>query len=393
MESIAYRHDQDRQNLQRFIGGSEWDHRPWRDELAQQAGAELGEADGVIVFDPSGHKKCGEDSVGVQRRWLGRLGKADNGQAGIYMAYVSRREQALVDVRLYLPKEWAHDRVRRKKGGVPKKIRHRTRHALALEMRETTGRKLPHAWIAGDDEMGRSSRFRRDLRALGERYLLAVPSNTGLRDLDDPPPAYGGRGRPGKPPFQRVDRWAAALAPDAWTRIEVRDGEKGPRVWEIATTRVAARTERRCPVPVEKLLVVTRSPEADGTMKYDYYLSNASGPTPRDELARVVHAEHRVEEALKRAKSEAGLSDYEVRAWAGWHHHQTLSPMAAWFLIGETRRGKKIHPGPDRPTNSRLAAGPVAPGLRPHASRLGPTLHETQKHPPGIGPVPSLQTP
>jgi len=36
-------------------------------------GAEIGEDDGVIVFDPSGHKKCGRDSVGVQRQWLGRL--------------------------------------------------------------------------------------------------------------------------------------------------------------------------------------------------------------------------------------------------------------------------------------------------------------------------------
>jgi SRSO17 transposase len=308
------------------------------------------------------------------------------------MAYVSRREHALVDVRLYLPKEWANDRVRRKRCGVPKKIRHRTRQALALEMLETTGRKLPHGWIAGDDEMGRSSRFRRDLRALGERYLLAVPSNTGLRDREAPPPAYGGRGRPGKPPFQRVDRWAAALAPDAWTRIDVRDGEKGPLVLEIATTGVVARTERSSRGAGEELLVVTRSAEANGTSKYDYYLSNACGQTPRDELARVVNAEHRVEEGLKRAKSEAGLSDYEVRTWAGWHHHQTLSLMATWFLIGETRRGKKIHPGPDRPTTSRPAADPVASGRRPYPSRLGSTFHETQKQPPRIGPVPSLQT-
>jgi hypothetical protein len=161
---------------------------------------------------------------------------------------------------------------------------------------------------------------------------------------------------------------------------------------EIVTTRGVARTERRGPVPGEELLVVTRSAEANGTMKYDYDLSNAAVPTPRDELARVVHAEHRVEEGLKRAKSEAGLSDYEVRTWAGWHHHQTLSLMATWFLIGETRRGKKIHPGPDRSTNSYLAGGSVASGLRPHVSWLGPTVHETPEPPPGIGPVPSLQT-
>jgi hypothetical protein len=40
---------------------------PLVEELVRQAGIELGEGDGVIVFDPSGHKKCGNDSVGVPR--------------------------------------------------------------------------------------------------------------------------------------------------------------------------------------------------------------------------------------------------------------------------------------------------------------------------------------
>jgi len=72
------------------------------------------------------------------------------------------------------------------------------------------------------------------------------------------------------------------------------------------------------------------------------FLSNASFDTSLEELARVVKAEHRIEDCLKRAKSEAGLSDYEVRTWAGWYHRQTLSLIALWFLILETRRGKKI---------------------------------------------------
>ncbi|MEK0340468.1 MAG: transposase, partial [Nitrosopumilus sp.] len=72
VESIAYRHDQERVNLQRFIGLAPWEHQPLLKELACQVSAELGEDDGVIVFDPSGYKKCGRDSVGVQRQWLGR---------------------------------------------------------------------------------------------------------------------------------------------------------------------------------------------------------------------------------------------------------------------------------------------------------------------------------
>jgi SRSO17 transposase len=371
IESIAYRYDQEPRALQRFVGFPAWDHGPLQQELARQIGEELGEEDGVIVFDPSGFKKCGNDSVGVQRQWLGRLGKVDNGQVGIYMGYASRQEHALVDQRLYLPKSWASDKKRRKKCGVPKAIRYQTRHALALEMLKNNGVYLPHRWITGDDEMGRSSGFRRDLRTLGEQYLLAVPSNTGIRNLQIAPPAYGGRGAHPKQPFQRVDRWRKALDEEAWTRVDVRDGEQGPLVTELVKCRVVARTERGGDDRTEELLIVTRTPESHGTMKYDYYLSNASADSPLDELARVVKAEHRIEDCLKRAKSEAGLSDYEVRTWAGWYHHQTFSLMALWFLILETRRGKKIHPRIDGSTGSEHLVRLVASSLQPHHSRLG----------------------
>ena len=194
-ESIAYRFGQERMPLQWFIGVSPWDDAPLRDELVSQVGEQLGEANGVIVFDPSAFPKSGSESVGVARQWCGRLGKIDNCQVGIYMAYVSSREHALVDMRLYLPKEWTKDRKRRKKAGIPKEVRYRTRHQLCLEMLETHGEKLPHSWIAGDDEMGRPYWFRRRLNELTERYLLAVPSNTLVRDLDVDPPEYSGRGR------------------------------------------------------------------------------------------------------------------------------------------------------------------------------------------------------
>jgi SRSO17 transposase len=392
VESIAYRHNQQRVNLQRFIGLAPWAHQPLLKELACQVGRELGQDDGVIVFDPSGHEKCGRDSVGVQRQWLGRLGKIDNGQVGVYMGYASRKEHALVDVRLYLSKEWAKDKLRRKKCAVPKEIRHQTRHELALEMLQGNGRHLPHKWIAGDDEMGRSSRFRRDLRALGQQYLLAVPSNTSIRDLDSPPPAYGGRGKPPKQPFQGVETWADSLDKKAWLRINVRDGERGPLVLEIAKTGVLARTERSYGQVAEELLVVTRSLDENGKMKCDYYLSNAPVQTPLKELARVIKAEHRVEDCLKRAKSEAGLSDYEVRTWAGWYHHQTLSLIATWFLIRETRRGKKIYSGPDRTTGSYAAGSAVAARVRSQISGLVDAICTAKKRAPRVGSLSSLQT-
>lgn len=58
-------------------------------------------------------------SVGVARQWNGRLGKIENSQVGIYMAYVSRKEHTIVNIRLYHPKEWTKDRARCKGAGVP----------------------------------------------------------------------------------------------------------------------------------------------------------------------------------------------------------------------------------------------------------------------------------
>ncbi len=228
VESIAYRHDQDRRGLQHFVGESAWDHRPLVTELARQVGREIGEPDGVIVFDPSGFKKYGNDSVGVERQWLGRLGKVDNGQVGVYMGYVSRQDHALVDERLYLSKKWARDKKRRRKCGVPKEVRFQTRHEMALEMLREKGGLLPHAWIAGDDEMGQVTWFRRALREMKERYLLAVPGKTLVRDVDGELPPWLGHGPHPKRLFERADRWAAALPAEAWTRVDVRDGEKGP---------------------------------------------------------------------------------------------------------------------------------------------------------------------
>lgn len=352
VESIAYRLDQGRRYLQHFIGIAPWDHRPLFMELARQVGQELGEEDGVIVFDPSAFPKQGQQSVGVARQWCGRLGKVENCQVAIYMAYVSRKDQALVNTRLYLSKEWANDKKRRNVAGVPKEVKFQTRHDQALEMLNEQGHLLPHAWIAGDDEMGRNTFFRRDLNDLGEQYLLAVPSNTLIRNLDAAPPESTGRGRRRRQPFQRVDVWRDALPEEAWTRIRVRDGEKGPLEVEVATCRVQAKIDERV-MRYEETLLVIRSLDNEDVTKYDFYLSNASAQTPEKEFARVALSAHRIEEAIKRSKSDAGLSDYEVRNWRGWHHHQILSLIATWFLVLETHRGKKMDTCDHTPANQR----------------------------------------
>jgi SRSO17 transposase len=365
VESIADRFGEERLPLQWFIGTSAWDDEPLRDELVREVAAELGDPGAVLVFDPSAFPQSGRESVGVARQWCGRLGKLDNCQVGVYLGYVSQHEHVLVDQRLSLPQEWTNDKKRCRKAGVPKsRQRHRTRHALCLEMLRQRGPQLPQAWIAGDDEMGRPDAFRRDLHEMQERYLLAVPSNTLIRDLEVEPPTSSGRGRPRQRPWQRVDRWLATLPESAWTRIEVRDGSQGPLTIEIVKRRVVARAPKR-QAGHEEVLVVIRDKDRDDqqVVKTDDDLSNATPETPLAEFARVAKAEHRIEECLQRAKSEAGLADYEVRNWIGWQHHQTLSLIATWFLVQEARRGKKMDTSADPSTSPQRHLSDPSPRL------------------------------
>ena len=147
-------------------------------------------------------------------------------------------------------------------------------------MLDLWGAQVPHGWVTGDDELGRHTRFRQQLRERGERYVLGVPCTTTMRDLEAPWPAYQGRGRPPKPPWQSVTVWRHALDPAAWTHLTVRDGEKGPVEIEMVKRRVQTRLERKRTGP-EEWLVVTRCPLADeGT------LEGQASPDARDQDAR-----------------------------------------------------------------------------------------------------------
>jgi SRSO17 transposase len=215
--------------------------------------------------------------------------------------------------------------------------------------------------VTGDDELGRHTRFRGELRERGERYVLGVPCTTTMRDLEAPLPAYQGRGRRPKAPTQ----WRQSLHPPAWRRLTVRDGEKGPVEIEMVKRRVQTRLERKRTGP-EEWLVVTRRPladdrmvegnsspdttEHDGRYCYRYYLmpTRVSAVALKEpslaELARVIKAGGCIEASFQRGKGEAGMDEYQVRTWQGWHHHMALSLIAVWFLIGETHRGQQVTP-------------------------------------------------
>src|SRR5215510_5920409 len=261
-EDIATFVDVERLVMQDFIGPAPWDHRPLVQVLVAEVGERLGQPDGIIAFDPSSFPKRGTHSVGVKRQWCSHRGKVDNCQVGVFMGYVSEDDHALLDFRLSLPQEWAHDEQRRHACHVPLEVHYHTRQEQCLEMLDAWGEQVPHGWVTGDDELGRHTLFRSELRARGERYVLGVPCTTLMRDLEVPRPEYSGRGRRPQAPWQSVTEWRKALHPTAWRRLTVRDGEKGPVAIEMVKCRVQTRMERKRTGPQE-WLVVTRRPWTD----------------------------------------------------------------------------------------------------------------------------------
>ena len=365
VEDIATLVDVERLVLQEFVGTAPWDHRPLVRVLVGQVVERLGEPDGIIAFDPSSFPKRGTHSVGVKRQWCGHRGKVDNCQVGVFMGYVSRHDHALLDFRLSLPKDWARDEPRRQACHVPPEVRYQTRQEQCLEMLDLWRAQVPHGWVTGDDELGRHTQFRGELRQRGEPYVLGVPCTTTVRDLEGPLPAYQGCGRPPKAPWQSVRAWRQALPVDAWTRLTVCDGEKGPVEMEMVRRRVQTHLAQkrtgpeewlvvtRCPLADDSRLEEQASPEAtehDGRYRYQYYLTSACVPEATREkpslaeVARVITAGLCIEASFKRGKSEAGMDEYQVRTWQGWHHHMVLSLIAVWFLVGETHRGQQVTP-------------------------------------------------
>ncbi len=168
-EDIATLVDVERLVMQDFIGTAPWDHRPLVQVLVGEVVDRLGEPDGIIAFDPSSFPKRGTHAVGVKRQWCGHRGKVDNCQVGVSMGYVSRHDHAWLDFRLSLPQEWARDAQRRQACHVPLEVRYHTRQDQCVEMLDLWGDQVPHGWVTGDDELGRYTRFRGELRARGER--------------------------------------------------------------------------------------------------------------------------------------------------------------------------------------------------------------------------------
>lgn len=336
-EPVAYLAGRERKPVQHFVGAGAWDDEAVMTELRHHVAETIGDPEAVLVLDPSGFPKKGKASCGVARQWCGRLGKVDNCQVGVFLAYVTPQGAAMVDRRLYLPEEWASDRERRRDTYVPQEIRFQESWRIGLDLIDRCGSELPSAWVAADDEFGRATAFRTALRERGRRYVLDVPCDTLIRDIDEPP-AQGKR----VPPWRRADAWAKALPASRWRRVRLGESAKGPREVRVAEAWVQTKDAGGRCGPLERLVVLRTIDQEPQTW---YTLSNAPQRVGVERLAQVHGDRHEVEELLQLSKGEVGLGHYEVRSWVGWHHHMTLSLLALWFLGLEKRRAGKKNPG------------------------------------------------
>jgi SRSO17 transposase len=332
-EPIAYLAGLERKPVQHFVGGGLWDDEAVMAELRRHVAQERADPDAVLVLDPSGFAKKGAASCGVARQWCGRLGKIENCQVGVFAAYVTAAGYAPVDRQLYLPQDWADDAQRRLLTHVPEEVVFQERWRIALTLLDRVEQDLSFGWVAGDDEFGRASAFRAQLRFRKRRYVLDVPCNTLIRDLSEAA-ALGKRW----PPWRRVDEWAKAQPASRWRKFGTGDGAKGPKVVRALEAWVQTKDEDGSPGTRERLVVLRTF---DREPQVWYCLSNAKSETPLGDVAAAHGRRHGIEEMLQAGKGEVGLGHYEVRSWVGWHHHMTLSLLALWFLILEKGRLEK----------------------------------------------------
>lgn len=378
-EPIAIAADRERKPVQNFVGAGKWDDDAVMAELRRHVKEEMGDADGILIVDGSGFPKKGTESCGVARQWCGRLGKIENCQVGVFLSYATPHGYAPLDRQLYLPKDWAEDRERREKCHVPEAIEFQEKWRIGLDLMERSN-DVPHAWVTADDEFGRVTAFRSELRFRRKKYVLDVPCNTLVRDLSR-------RADGGRHPFERAEVWAKRQPAKRWKTVRLRFGEKGPLKVQVLRVRVQTKDEDGCVGPAETLLV-TRT--LDQEKRTAYHVSNAGRSEKTWKLAYVGSRRHCVEEMLQAGKGEVGLGHYEMRSWIGWHHHMTLSLLALWFLVLERRRVGGKNPGRDRPADTgdfHALASTIAAELREDRARDQPSIEANRRGPH----LPSLQ--
>jgi SRSO17 transposase len=348
-------------DLQQFLGLYRWDQSGMRDRAQQRVARRHAHPQSVGILDETSFVKKGDQTAGVQRQHCGAVGKTENCVVSVHLGYATPDFHTLLDAELYLPKEtWHEDRQRCRAAGIPDEVVYRPKWQIGLrQIRRARANGVPFAWMTFDEGYGGKPPFLRALQAMGQIYVGEVPVD--FRVWPRRPaviarrPAARRRGRP-----QRVPRWKArtnrsvevrhALGasplghPETWPTYHVKDGHKGPMVWQAAHRRVWLRDAQGLPTGPHHL-VVARSVLEPQTIKY--FISNAPEDTSVETLLLVAFSRWKIERMFEDGKGELGMGHFEVRTFRSIERHLILSCVSYLFLaeFHQAHRGEKS--GPD----------------------------------------------
>ena len=340
--------------LQNFLSLLSWDQERMRTRVAEIVVGDHSHPCAVGILDETSDDKNGSKTPGVQRQWCGSLGKEENCIVTVHLAYATPEFHCLLDGDLYLPKSWDQDRARCREAGIPEDVVYRPKWRIALELLDrATAQGVRFGWLTFDEGYGGKPEFLRELASRGQKYVAEVPvSSTGwvtAPEVTDRPWRKSGPGRPrnaprlksGSLPARSVAhhlRHSPAFRQQPWVSYRVKEGQKGPIVWEVKHVTFFPKDENG--LPGEPLrLIVARNP-LDGEIKY--FLTNdleASLAT----LLLVAFSRWKVERCFEDQKGEVGLDHYEGRTWVGLRRHLILASVSYLFLakVHQDQRGEK----------------------------------------------------
>jgi SRSO17 transposase len=320
------------------------------------------------IVDDTGFGKKGTHSVGVARQYCGRLGKTDNCQVAVSLSMANEQGSLPVAYQLYLPQEWASDRVRRKRAGVPREIDFRTKGAIALEqLEQAIAAGLPPGIVLADAAYGTEAHWRDQLRAWGLNYAVGVREHTQVwSGAHQPAPTPRPSPRGGRPRTRLVINArhapvsvlevAQQLPARSLRTVTWREGTNSPLRSRFAALRVRAANAGRARAE-EWLLIEWPRTEAKPV---HYWLCTLPPSTALKHLVATAMGRWRIERDYQELKSELGLHHYEGRNWRGFHHHASLCIAAYGFLMRERLRSKK--------NSARFKTPAVPKGFRPRGS-------------------------
>ena len=322
------------QNMQHFMSNSPWSGRALVEQV-QAAILERRELQGgMLILDESADEKSGENSAGAGRQHNGRLGKIDESQVGVYLAYAHDQTWTMWDGELFVPEKWfsVEAAPRRTKAGLPSTQTFQTKVDIGWQMiRRAKALGLKFEAVTFDSLYGRSHWLRECCEQRQIEYYADIPSNYAL--YHDVPQVAFERNKRGEPTQQFTIVGQAALSAATfvnlpqtrWEKMTLRPGERGHLQVEFA--RIPVWTVNTSGTVREETLLLKR--ENNGIR---YTLTKAPHSTPLATLAHRTCQRYFIERSLQDAKSELGMADFQALKYHAWEHHFALTLVATWFI-------------------------------------------------------------